>query len=650
MSTIAQIQTPSTLMQATASPCQEVTPPARVFDRQARMARIIARQTLLDRVETERGDKYTLELRATQDRLARLRIADQNAFNVLERRVDGMQAQMPLRALQKQLDAIREEERTWITRLEADVNTLLQRNFKPLAQRIEAYTQQTTKQIQEVQEIVEKERQSIAQLTKMVDTMQVNIDELQRRHQELQTSQGDVSVQISHLQREAIALQQAILQAEIAIEDRKENRWMQVVKIAAIIGACSLGSWVLASAFKAGAIGAVTGVSAGEGVGFSLTLSGGELTAGFFLGGTAPVVAVLATSGADSSNRRSKAKPKENDTGASMPLRASNEQVAVPLQKPIEPLTTKIGKAQQTQRDSLAVFAEVRENRLIPATSKQDKIQQALNVWELNSKMDAMLEMRVIAAVGDGFAYLGDKAVSLIGRAAHWTCQSHPTLQQSCDVMAHGYARIKEEIVESVPLVVRTQTAIWMANRERNIESEAISNERRLGIPQEMTKQYHRDLIGNLALFLPFGFVKSVKATRRIDYSATYQRDIKEFLLPPKEFSGSFSKDVVVVQYHSAEALGSKRSLKWVMPVMQGNQLGTIEKVKDCVALLSKYGERSHVTVMRIPAGDPVRFLYGRTKKQVDPLTLELRPGGGVQYRFYDVDPRWIRETRKIPT
>ncbi len=71
-------------------------------------------------------------------------------------------------------------------------------------------------------------------------------------------------------------------------------------------------------------------------------------------------------------------------------------------------------------------------------------------------------------------------------------------------------------------------------------------------------------------------------------------------------------------------------------------------EVKDALAKLTAYGEVSQVTLAKIPAGEPVRFLYGRASPKIDPLTGEKRIGGGVQYRFYDFDPNWIKQTRNL--
>jgi len=139
-------------------------------------------------------------------------------------------------------------------------------------------------------------------------------------------------------------------------------------------------------------------------------------------------------------------------------------------------------------------------------------------------------------------------------------------------------------------------------------------------------------------------------AKRRYDYSSDYLDAFKEFVGNPKEFDGVLSRDLVVVQYHNGGVHNVDYTSKYFMPVMQGNTLHTVNEVMDAVGLLSKWGERSHVTVARIPSGESVRFIYGRAKTQNCLTAGELRPGGGVQYRFYDFDPSWIKETREIIT
>jgi hypothetical protein len=129
----------------------------------------------------------------------------------------------------------------------------------------------------------------------------------------------------------------------------------------------------------------------------------------------------------------------------------------------------------------------------------------------------------------------------------------------------------------------------------------------------------------------------------RFDYSHDYLQAKREFITA-KEFEGILSKDLLVVRYHN-----STGTHKWFMPISEGNKHWTVNEIKDALAKLDKFGEVTHVSVARIPAGEPVRFLHGRAKQQIDVLSNETRPGGGVQYRFFDFDPRWIKETREIP-
>jgi hypothetical protein len=133
----------------------------------------------------------------------------------------------------------------------------------------------------------------------------------------------------------------------------------------------------------------------------------------------------------------------------------------------------------------------------------------------------------------------------------------------------------------------------------------------------------------------------------RIDYSEDYFKGKNEFIMA-KEFNGILSRDLFVIQYHSSEPLHEFRTHKWFMPVCEGNKHCTIEEVQNAMAKLSACGQISHVTLARIPPGEPVRFLYGRAMEKIDPVNSEVRPGGGVQYRFFDFDLNWIVLTKKL--
>ncbi|MBA3602167.1 MAG: type II toxin-antitoxin system HicA family toxin [Parachlamydiaceae bacterium] len=142
-------------------------------------------------------------------------------------------------------------------------------------------------------------------------------------------------------------------------------------------------------------------------------------------------------------------------------------------------------------------------------------------------------------------------------------------------------------------------------------------------------------------------YVGSQPLPHRIDYSHNYLQAKMDFI-GPKEFKGALSKDLYVVQFHGSGPLGQGRSHKWFIPVSQSNKMFTIEEVKDAVAKLSSYGDVTQVTLAKIPAGEPIRFLHGKAKQKVDSVTNETKAGGGVQYRFFDFDPNWVVQTRKL--
>lgn len=134
----------------------------------------------------------------------------------------------------------------------------------------------------------------------------------------------------------------------------------------------------------------------------------------------------------------------------------------------------------------------------------------------------------------------------------------------------------------------------------------------------------------------------------RIDYSQDFLQAKSDFVIS-KEFNGILSKDLFVIQYHGSGPLHQPRTHKWFMPACENNKHCTIDTIMDALAKLSIYGEITEVSIAKIPAGEPVRFLHGRASEKIDIEANEIRPGGGVQYRFFDFDTNWIVHTRKLP-
>lgn len=124
--------------------------------------------------------------------------------------------------------------------------------------------------------------------------------------------------------------------------------------------------------------------------------------------------------------------------------------------------------------------------------------------------------------------------------------------------------------------------------------------------------------------------------------------DMINFENKPQVLDTILKKDLAVVQFHSLKPLG-ERTLNWFALPRQVNQWDTMDKVMDQLALLSNWGERSHVSLGRVPAGERLLALYGKAAPQINAATVETRPGGGLQIRIKGFKPEWIAETRPLP-
>ncbi len=267
-----------------------------------------------------------------------------------------------------------------------------------------------------------------------------------------------------------------------------------------------------------------------------------------------------------------------------------------------------------------------------------DMLQEGMNLIKI-----AALPINVIANVSTD-------AVSMV-------CQAHPTLAKGCSNLTDVSSKILANVAKLTPEPLQSlgrQVDSLEEQAEQNKERAAQHIENTYGIPSQETRQSY----DNLELLALAGLGKAIhtiktrkpaktKFNGRIDQSRGYRESVKDFMHPPKEFNGKFSQDVLLARYHDASS--KKSSHNWWMPISQGNKMHTMDEVMDRTALLSRWCDRSHVSVARIPAGAPIRFLHGKAQMKIDTATGETRPGGGVQYRFEDFDPNWVVETRPLP-
>jgi hypothetical protein len=179
---------------------------------------------------------------------------------------------------------------------------------------------------------------------------------------------------------------------------------------------------------------------------------------------------------------------------------------------------------------------------------------------------------------------------------------------------------------------------------------------RNYGIPREDTAYFFDSVGHNLSYLGVWGTSKLASriskavSSARVNFAESYFEDAREFCRF-REFEGRLKKDLVIVRYHTENAYVSK-SWKWWTSTNVANKTDTLSKVKDRLALLDAFGgEKTHVTVARIPRGTQIQLLHGRAKPQFSPGDLrvgtlpEFRPGGGYQIRVKDFDETWIQKS-----
>lgn len=134
----------------------------------------------------------------------------------------------------------------------------------------------------------------------------------------------------------------------------------------------------------------------------------------------------------------------------------------------------------------------------------------------------------------------------------------------------------------------------------------------------------------------------------RINLSTGYLESGAAFVAP-KEFVGVIQRDLCVIRYHTSLHLDKPHKHRTWMPLAESSKHDTMRALIDSLANPISPEALTHVSFARIPAGEVVRFMHGKTKPRIDLMTNEVQKGGAVQYRFFDFDAAWIKQTREFP-
>lgn len=279
----------------------------------------------------------------------------------------------------------------------------------------------------------------------------------------------------------------------------------------------------------------------------------------------------------------------------------------------------------------------------------------------VNQEVDIRVATAPLTVVGASSRKVTEVVSKAIIHPVERFCSQNRINQMVCNQVGELSSPVFKNGNDLIPGAFKKSIKNVLRAYHEFIERKADENASKFRIDKQDTRDfYHGALSVSIkALFTGAGVLTHVVKKRpshlpppfsvgRIRYSEGYRKSVDCFA-KAKQFEGVLSKDLMIVQYHSEKTLRQGRSLKWFTPIAQANKLSTVDQVMDKLALLSVWGSRTHVTVAKIPAGERVKFLHGRAIRQIGRDSLETVEGGGVQYRFYEFDPKWILETRKIP-
>jgi len=237
-------------------------------------------------------------------------------------------------------------------------------------------------------------------------------------------------------------------------------------------------------------------------------------------------------------------------------------------------------------------------------------------------------------------------------------CTIHPTAQSFCNDAKRSFQEAIDHGLRPLSDKISSTNREWAEGFAHRLSKRGISRQEALHAFDSfeiVSSEFALMALGSA----PTGIVHATKKAMHAKKSSslvarplsTSEKKITSYLdsrfsfaSPPKEFKGLLKRDLVVVQYR-----GPGNSYHWWTVPAEANRFSTVEDALERLALLSKFGKRTHVAAAIIPKNTPIRFLHGRAKPMRDLKRLQFRRGGAVQYRFLDFDPKWIRSIRPLP-
>jgi len=198
----------------------------------------------------------------------------------------------------------------------------------------------------------------------------------------------------------------------------------------------------------------------------------------------------------------------------------------------------------------------------------------------------------VAAPIATAARVVGNVAAAVITPVVNNVCGFNRDTRAFCEGLAKPFKDVAERMA-SVPDPLRTDYGFSRDEARRFEEATG-------------------DVFTAAAAAMPF--IKSTPI--RVSHQAKYGTMNDSFVGAPKEYWGTLKRDLILVRFGKEMDAGFKTTVWWTNPA-EINPITTLGEVEEYAAILSRWGgKRTHVTVAKIPAGEPIRFLHGRAAPQ----------------------------------
>lgn len=220
-----------------------------------RIARTIAEMEWRDRIEEEQWEQQS---RAVEQQLQQARAEITQNFIRLSKALDKVPEH--LQGVRAEIALVQENERREIAALHEAI--------RPFAQQIKAFTQESKARMEEVQS---RNYVLMSKVDAMCDDLQKEIDGLSHNTEELNAKLDDISAENDEVQKREYELQKMIIETQKKLRKKKIERRKKIIRLAAVITGCVVGSVCLYYALQGTGLGGLI-VPSGDGAQLSLKL------------------------------------------------------------------------------------------------------------------------------------------------------------------------------------------------------------------------------------------------------------------------------------------------------------------------------------------------------------------------------------------